>query len=161
MLLQLSSTNHDQAGKGNCLKMRRILSVPASVLGAFCDKFHARKQELEEAQHRGAGFMTVSKMIKSMAGCPLACKVDCNTFWYHNEVEQMVEILDSGVDPEMGNKLLLPQDMLLKMMHSVDVGRSLRILTGALGHSAVTCVVATDDSGELCHTHTDALTLQN
>ena len=157
VLLQLSSTNNDQAAKGNGLKIRRVIPVPASVLSAFSDKFYARKQELEEAQQRAAGFVAVGKMVKPMAGCPLACKVDRNAFWYHDEAAQMVEILDSGVDSEMGNKLLLPQDMLLKALHSVDVGRALRMLTVALGHGAVTCVVSTEEPGEcrVVHLHID------
>jgi hypothetical protein len=74
MLLQLSSTNNDQAVKGNGLKLRRVLPVPASVLGV-CDKFYVCKEELDEAQERAAGYKAMSTTAKPVAGCPLACKV--------------------------------------------------------------------------------------
>jgi hypothetical protein len=160
VLLQLSSTNSEQAAKGNGLKLRRVLPVPASVLGAFCDKFYARKEELDEAQQRAAGCKALSSTAKPVAGCPLACKVDRNAFWFHDEAAQVVEILDSGVDPELGGKLLVPAEMLLRTLHSADLRRSLNMLTVALGHGAVTCVVAAskEDAPGVCrvvHLHVD------
>ena len=160
VLLQLSSTNNDQAGKGNGLKLRRVLPVAASVLSSFFDSFYARKQELEEAQQRASSFTATAKIVKGIAGCPLLCKVDRNAFWYHDETEQIIEILDSGVDAELGSKLVVPQSMLLKALHSVDIGRALRMFTVALGHGAVKCIVTADKADDvgICrvvHLHVD------
>ena len=48
VLLQLSSTNGEQAAKGNGLKIRRVLPLAANVLHAFLDKFYSKKTELEQ-----------------------------------------------------------------------------------------------------------------
>jgi hypothetical protein len=160
VLLQLSSTNHEQAAKGNGLKLRRVLSVSNNLLAVFLDKFYARKLDLDEAQHAATSCQALSSMVKPAAGCPLACKVDRNAFWFHDEAAQVVEILDSGVDPELCGKLLVPENMLLRALHSADIGRALRMLSVALGHGAVTCVIAAskDDAPGVCrvvHMHID------
>ena len=160
VLLQLSSTNNEQAEKGNGLKLRRVLPLPASALSAFCDKFYAQKLDLDEAQQRAAGIKALSSTAKPVAGCPLALKLDRNAFWFHDEAAQLVEVLESGVDPELGCKLLIPQDMLLRAVHSGDLQRALSMLTIAIGHGAVTCVVAAnkDDAAGSCrvvHLHVD------
>jgi len=160
VLLQLSSTNHEQTEKGNGLKLRRVLPLPVSTLSAFCDKFYSLKTDLDEAQQRAAGIKALGSACKPAAGCPLTCKVDRNAFWYHDAAAQVVEVLESGVDPELGCKLLIPEDMLLRAVHSADLQRALSMLTVAIGHSAVTCVVAAskDDVGGVCrvvHLHID------
>ena len=49
VLLQLSSTNGEQASKGNSLKMRRVLPLRGSIMPVFLDKFFSRKTELDHA----------------------------------------------------------------------------------------------------------------
>jgi len=68
VLLQLSSTNSDQASKDNGLKMRRVLPLGANVLHAFLDKFFSSKTELELAQQRASD----TKALSAMA--PLSAK---------------------------------------------------------------------------------------
>lgn len=160
VLLQLSSTNCEQAAKGNGLKLRRVVALPPAVLGAFCDKFFTRKEHLEEARALAVSFPALANTAKSCAGCPLGCRVDRSAYWYHDEAAQVVELLDSGIDPELGGKLVFAEELLLKALHSSDVKRSLRMLTVALGHGAVTCVVAVDkdDAAGVCrvvHLHVD------
>ena len=144
VLLQLSSTNNEQAAKGNGLKLRRVIPLPPSTLNSLCDKFYTRKADLDEAQERACRTIALTAMAKPVAGSPIAVKVDRNAFWFHDEAAQVVEILESGVDAELGNKLIMPQDMLLQSLKSVDLQRALRMLTIALGHGAVTCIVAVD-----------------
>lgn len=130
------------------------------MLGAFCDKFFTRKEHLEEARALAVSFPALANTAKSCAGCPLGCRVDRSAYWYHDEAAQVVELLDSGIDPELGGKLVFAEELLLKALHSTDVKRSLRMLTVALGHGAVTCVVAVDkdDAAGVCrvvHLHVD------
>lgn len=160
VLLQLSSTNHEQAEKGNGLKLRRVLPLPATALSAFCDKFYALKLDLDDAQQRAGGFKALSSTAKPAAGCPIAFKLDRNAFWFHDHAAGVVEVLESGVDPELGCKLLIPEDMLLRAVYSSDIQRALSMLTIAIGHAAVTCVVAVnkDDAAGTCrvvHLHVD------
>lgn len=160
VLLQLSSTNHEQAEKGNGLKLRRVLPLPANALSAFCDKFHALKLDLDDAQQRAAGFKALSSTAKPAMACPLAFKLDRNAFWFHDEAAHTIEVLESGVDPELGCKLLISEDLLLRAVHSADLQRALSMLTIAIGHAAVTCVVAAnkDDAAGTCrvvHLHVD------
>ena len=159
-LLQLSSTNSEQTSKGNGLKLRRVLPLPAGVLSSFHDKFHTRVEDLAQAQQRAHAQTALSNVAKPVSGCPLVCKVDRSGFWFYDEQAQVVEILDSLVDPEMGNKLLVPQDMLLLALHSDDLRRALNMLTVAIGHGAVSCIVtpSTNEGGGVCrvvHLHVD------
>jgi hypothetical protein len=75
----------------------------------------------------------------------------------------VVEILESGLDAELGQRLLVPEKMLLAVMHSDNVGRAMRMLSVAIGHKAVKCVFATDqdrtdaasDACPVVHLHVD------
>jgi hypothetical protein len=115
---------------------------------------------VDDAQQRAAGFKALSSTAKPAAGCPLAFKLDRNAFWFHDQAAHVVEVLESGVDPELGCKLLIPEDMLLRAVHSADMQRALSMLTIAIGHGAVTCVVVAnkDDAAGTCrvvHLHVD------
>jgi hypothetical protein len=144
VMLQLSSTNHEQAGKGNGLKLRRVVPLARTVLSTFRDEFFASKMELEQAQARAAAIKALSATAKHMSGCPVLCRVSHTAFAFHDA--DVVELIESGVDPELGSKLLIPVAMLLEAMHSADVSHALRMLNVALGHGAVSClVVASED----------------
>jgi hypothetical protein len=93
VVLKISSTNSEPVAKNNGLKLWRVLPVPASVICAFCNKFYAHKEELDEAKQRAAGCRELSSMVKQVAGRPLACKVNSNVFWFPDEAAQVVEIL--------------------------------------------------------------------
>ena len=160
VLLQLSSSNCEQTVKGNGMKLRRVLPVASCVLNSVFDKFFSRKVDLDEAQARASSTKALTSMAKPVAGSPLVCKVDRNAFWFHDEAASVVEILDSGVDPELGGKLLVQESMLLQSLHCTNPKRALRMLTVALGHGAVTCIVAadkTDAAGDcrVVHLHID------
>jgi len=160
VLLQLSSTNCEQAAKGNGLKLRRVLRAPTSILNSFCDKFYTRKAALDEAQERACKTTALTAMAKPTAGSPIAVKVDKNAFWFYDESAHIIELCDSGVDAEVGSKLFLRKEMLLQALNCVDIQRALRMLTVALGHGTVTCIVAVDkkDPVEVCrvvHLHID------
>jgi len=160
VLVQLSSTNHEQAEKGNGLKLRRVLPLPAHALSSFSDKFFSFKVDLEHAQQGAAGFKALTSVTKPAAGCPLSLKVDRNAYWFHDEAAHVVELLDSGVDPELGSKLVIQEDVLLRAVQSADVQRALNMFTIAIGHAAVTCVVVAnkDDAAGVCrvvHLHVD------
>jgi len=94
-----------------------------------------------------------------MAGAPLLCRVSKSAFAYHDEA--VVELHESGVDRELGSKLLVSTEAVLKALHSSDIGRALRMLNVALGHGAVTCLVvpsktvATSEACEVVHLHVD------
>ena len=93
-----------------------------------------------------------------MQGCPLVCKVDNNAFCFHDASAQVVEICNSGVDSEMGCKLLLPESVLLQSLLCTDISRALRMLTVALGHVAVTCLIVkqeTADNSTVLHINID------
>lgn len=158
VLLQLSSTNCEQAAKGNGLKLRRVIPLPGGVLSSFRGNFFASKAELEQAQAKAAGTKALSAMAKSMAGCPVLCKVSKNAFAYHDEAGTAVELLESGVDREFGSRLLIPAAMVKEAMHSADISRAVRMLNVALGHGAVTCLVVASKESEACevvHLHVD------
>lgn len=158
VLLQLSSTNCEQAAKGNGLKLRRAIALASGVLSSFLGSFFASKAELELAQARAAATKALSAMAKPVAGCPVLCRVSKNAFTYHDEAGSVVELLESGVDREFGSKLLVPVAMLKEALHSVDVSRALRMLNVALGHGAVTCLVVASRESEACevvHLHVD------
>jgi len=129
VLLQLSSTNGEQAAKGNGLKIRRVLTLAANVLHAFLDKFCINKTELELAQQRARDTKALSAMARSVPRCPLVCHVNKNAFCFHDASAHVIEICDSGVDSEMGCKLLLPESVLLQALLCTDVSRALRMLT--------------------------------
>ena len=148
VLLQLSSTNGEQASKGNGLKIRRVLPLAANVLHAFLDKFFSSKTELELAQQRARDTKALSAMARSMPRCPLVCHVSKNAFCFHDASAHVVEICEAGADSEMGCKLLLSESVLLQALLCTDISRALRMLTVALGHGAVTCLLVKQETGE-------------
>ena len=158
VLLQLSSTNGEQAGKGNGLKLRRVVPLAGAALSSFHGQFFSSKAELEKAQAAAAGVRALSSMAKPMGGAPLLCRVSKNAFAYHDEAAAVVELHESGVDRELGSKLLVPAAAVLQALHSSDMGRALRMLNVALGHGAVTCLVVASKASEACevvHLHVD------
>jgi hypothetical protein len=121
VLLQLSSTNGEQASKGNGLKIRRVLPLAANVLHAFLDKFFSSKTELELAQQRARDTKALSAMARSMPRCPLVCHVSKNAFCFHDASAHVVEVCEAGADSEMGCKLLLSESVLLQALLCTDI----------------------------------------
>ncbi len=71
-----------------------------------------------------------------------------NAFVYRDKDTAMIEIVDSGMDPNLGKRLLVSEHLLLTAMISQDVDRALRMLSVAIGHNAVKCVfVQTNSQG--------------
>lgn len=140
VLLQLSGTNDEQAMKGNGLKLRRVLPAPQEIMNEFCDSFFESKAEMQSLQTETADLVPLRAVTKQMQGCPLLCKVHENAFVYRDKDTAMIEIIDSGMDPNLGKRLLVSEDLLLTVMNSQDVDRALRMLSVAIGHNAVKCV---------------------
>ena len=67
----------------------------------------------------------------------MLCKVHENTFVYRDKDTAMMEIIDNGMDQNLGKRLLMCEQLLLTAMHSKDVDRALRMLSKA---NAVKCV---------------------
>jgi len=141
VILQLSSTNCEQAAKGNGLKLRKIMPIANGVLNSFFTSFFTSKADLEQVQTKVGTVKALSAMARPTAGCPFLCKVDKNAFPFYDKNTDEVELCESGVDPELGSKLFVKVELLLKAVHSADISRALRMLTLALAHGAVTCLV--------------------
>ena len=167
VLLQLSGTNDEQALKGNGLKLRRVLPVAKDVINGFCDSFFESKAQLHALQTETADMVPLHAVTKAMQGCPLLCRVHENAFVYRDREAAVVEILESGMDPDVGKRLLVPEHLLLSAMNSQDVDRAIRMLSVAIGHKAVKCIFVqasspgqnstaqTTDACTVVHLHVD------
>lgn len=149
VLLQLSGTNDEQCLKGNGVKLRRVFPVAPEILNSFCDCFYSTRANLQNTQAAIADIVSLRASIKQQAGCPLLCRVRESAFLYRDPAAGVVEIIDSGMDEDMGKRLIISEQLLLSAMNSKDVNRSLRMLSVAIGHKAVRClfVQAGRDSG--------------
>jgi hypothetical protein len=85
-------------------------------------------------------FWPLHAVTKAMQGCPLLCRVHENAFVYRDREAAVVEILESGMDPDVGKRLLVPEHLLLSAMNSQDVDRAIRMLSVDIGHKAVKCI---------------------
>jgi hypothetical protein len=162
VLLQLSGTNDEQAMKGNGLKLRRVLPVGQEILHEFCESFFESKDDLSALQTDTTNVVALRSMAKQMKGCPILCKVHENAFVHRDIDTAMLEIIDSGMDQNLGKRLLISEHLLLSTMHSSDVDRALRMLSVAIGHNAVKCVfvqtkseVSSSDTCNVIHMQVD------
>ena len=161
VILQLSGANCEQSAKGNGLKVRRVVPVARELLNSFCNCFFPSAAELKAVQDAASDLVPLKSVAKPQKGCPLLCCVHERAFLYRDEAAAVVEILESGLDPELGQRLLVPEKMLLAALHSDNVPRAMRMLSVAIGHKAVKCVFATDQDREgsgaclVVHLHVD------
>ena len=160
VLLQLSGTNDEQAGKGFGLKLRRVVPASRELINDFCDCFYQNKHDLQAIQTEMTDLAPLKSVCKSMQGCPLLCKIQENAFVYKDADSNLVEIIDSGLDESLGKKLLVSEDIILKCMNSTNISRCLRMLTVAIGHNAVKCVIVQNkaegsDACTVVHMHVD------
>ena len=158
VLLQLSGANCEQAAKGSGLKLRRVIPLPAGMLGSFLPHFFCSKAELEQAQTTAGAIKALSATAKVVGGCPISCRVNREAFTFHDKEASVVEVHDSGVDHELGSRLLIQSQMLLTAVHSTDISRAVLILNVALGHGAVTCLVVKSkesEAAEVVYLHVD------
>lgn len=147
VLLQLSGTNDEQTLKGNGIKLRRIVPAQRDILGEFCSFFFESTSELQALQAATAEIAPLRTITRPMKGCPLLCKVHENAFVYRDPSTGALEIVDSGLNQNLGSKLMLPEALLLSAMHSCDIDRALRMFSVAIGHKAVQCLVLQGDAG--------------
>ena len=163
VILQLSGANCEQSAKGNGLKVRRVVPVSREVLGAFTTCFFSSPTDLRAAQDTAGELVSLKSATKPVKNCPLLCNVHERAFLHWDQEAGVVEILESGLDAELGQRLLVPEKMLLAVMRSDNVGRAMRMLSVAIGHKAVKCVFATDqdrtdaasDACPVVHLHVD------
>jgi hypothetical protein len=162
VMLQLSGANGEQSAKGNGLKVRRVVPVARELLNSFCSCFFPRAAELKAVQDAASDLAPLKSVAKAQKGCPLLCCVHERAFLYRDEAAGVVEILESGLDPELGQRLFVPEKMLLAALHSDNVSRAMLMLSVAIGHKAVKCVFATDQDKEagsgaclVVHLHVD------
>lgn len=146
VILQLSGANGEQSAKGNGLKVRRVVPVGREVLNSFSTCFFSSAMDLKAVQEAAAELVPLKSVAKPQKGCPLLCTINERAFVYRDEGAGLVEILESGLDPELGRRLLVPEKMLLAAMHSDNVNRAMRMLSVAIGHKAVKCVFATEQN---------------
>jgi len=146
IILQLSGTNDEQAGKGFGLKLRRVLPASREVINDFCECFYQNKQELQAVQTEMMELAPLKSVCKSMQGCPMLCKVQENAFVFKDGDSNLLEIIDSGLDESLGKKLLVSEDIIIKCMNSTNISRCLRMLSVAIGHNAVKCVFVQNKS---------------
>jgi hypothetical protein len=140
VILQLSGTNGEQSAKGNGLKVRRVVPVAREVLGAFSACFFSSPTDLRAAQDTAGELVPLKSVTKPVKNCPLLCNVNERAFLYWDEPNRVVEIVESGLDPELGQRLLVPEKMVLSALHSEDITRAMRMLSVAIGHRAVKCI---------------------
>lgn len=140
VILQLSGANGEQSAKGNGLKVRRVVPVAREVLGAFSACFFASPTDLRAAQDMAGELVPLKSVTKPVKNCPLLCNVNERAFLYWDEPNRVVEIVESGLDPELGQRLIVPEKMVLSALHSEDITRAMRMLSVAIGHRAVKCI---------------------
>jgi hypothetical protein len=144
LLLQLSGVNDEQALKGNGFKVKRFAPAPEQFLKDFYECFFESPSELVSAQTKIAEHISLRTITKHNKSSPIVCKIDHNAFVYREEGGQMLEIVNSGFGH--GEKVLMHEQLLLEATNSQDVHRALRILSVAIGHNAVKCLVAPYDN---------------
>jgi hypothetical protein len=142
ILLQLSCTNEDQALKGNGFKLRSFAPAPEKIFNEFYDCFEERTSELHSLQSKISDHISLRMITKPNKNSPILCKIDRNAFIYKEEGTEMLEIVNSGFADGIGKKVLMNVKVLLQATNSQDVDRTLRMLSVAIGHNAVRCLIA-------------------
>ena len=161
VILQLSGTNSEQAGKGNGLKLRRIMPLRSEAFSPFMDDLCSSKRDAVERQDAARKYPAIANVAGRAQACPVACNMLSGAFVHQDaELDErgMLEIVDSGLEPDMGSVLLLPTAILLASLHTEDLERAKRFLCMALGHGAVKCVVVPSDAQGVAavqHMHVD------
>jgi hypothetical protein len=145
VLLQLSCTNEDQALKGNGFKLRSFAPAPEEILKDFYDCFSESPSELHALQSMMSEHISLRTITKPNKSSPILCKIDQNAFIYKEPETEMLEIVNSGFADAMGKKVLMNVKVLLQATNSQDVDRTLRMLSVAIAHNAVRCLIATQE----------------
>jgi hypothetical protein len=152
VILQLSGTNGEQALKGNGLKLRRIMPLRADAFSPFMDDLSSSKREAVERQDLARSYPAISNVAGRTATCPVVCNVLSGAFVFQDEdlaTRGMIEIVESGLELDVGSVLLMPTAVLMAVVHTLDFERAKRFLSLALAHGAVKCVVVpADGQGE-------------
>jgi hypothetical protein len=144
ILLQLSGVNDEKALKGNGFKVRSLAPAPEQFLRDFYECFFESPSELVSAQTKTAEHISLRTITKPNKSSPIVCKIDHNAFVYREKGGQMLEIVNSGFG--RSEKVLMDEQLLLEATNSQDVDRALRILSVAIGHNAVKCLIAPQDN---------------
>jgi hypothetical protein len=161
VILQLSGTNGEQALKGNGLKLRRVMPLRSDSFAPFMDDLSSSKREALDRQELARKYLAITNVAGRAATCPVVCNVLSGAFVYQDEELEkrgMLEIVDSGLELDVGSVLLMPTAILMAALHTEDFERAKRLLCVALGHAAVKCVaVPSDVHGEavVVHLHVD------
>lgn len=150
VLLQLSGTNDDQTLKGNGLKLRRVVPAPREIVCEFSSCFLNNCSELQLVQNAAAECVSLKAMSRPTKRCPLLCQVNSNAFVYKDPNTGTLELVDSGMDQNAGQKLFFNEQILLKALHCSDVDRALRMFSVAIGHDAVRCIYVQDEGTDSC-----------
>ena len=140
ILLQLSGANEDQALKGNGFKVRSFAPAPRELIIDFYDCFFDSTSELLSWQTETAQHISLKTITKANKSSPIVGKIDPNAFVYREAGSQLLEIVNSGCSN--GKKVLMHEQVLLEATNSEDVDRALRMLSVAIGHNAVKCLIA-------------------
>lgn len=149
VILQLSGTNSEQAAKGNGLKLRRIMPLRFEALSPFLDDLCCSKRDALERQDVARTYPAIANVASRAQCCPVVCSILSGAFVYQDaELDErgVVEIVESGLEPDMGSVLHLPTAILRASLHTEDFERAKRFLCVALGHGAVKCMVVPSDS---------------
>jgi len=161
VLLQLSGSNSEQALKGNGLKLRRVMPLRQEAMTPFLDDLCSSKRDALERQDAARRYPAISNVAGRTQTCPLKCELLSNAFVYQDEElreREMVEIAESGLEPDSGSVLHLPVRLMLSSLHTDDFERAQRFLSVALGHGAVKCMVVPSETPGVAvvqHLHID------
>lgn len=149
VILQLSGTNSEQAAKGNGLKLRRIMPLHLDALAPFMDDLCCSKRDALERQDAARRYPAIANVASRSQSCPVVCSILSGAFVYQDaelDEQGVVELVESGLEPDMGSVLHLPTAILRASLHTEDFERAKRFLCVALGHGAVKCLVVPSDA---------------
>lgn len=148
VLLQLSGTNSEQAIKGNGLKLRRVMPLRQEAIYPFIDDLCSSKRDALERQDMARRYPAIANVASRSQACPVKCEVLSTAFVFQDQELQdqgVVEIVESGLEPDTGSVLHLPTAIMLASLHTQDFERAQRFLSIALSHDAVKCVVVASE----------------
>jgi hypothetical protein len=114
--MQLSGTNIKQAGKGNRLKLHWIMSLQSEAFSSFMDDLCSSKCDALDRQDNVLKYQVIAHVAGRAQACPVVCNMLSGEFVHQDaELDErgMLEIVDSGLEPDMGSVLLLPTSILL------------------------------------------------
>lgn len=154
VILVLSGTNGEQALKGNGLKLRRIMPLRADAFSPFMHDLGSSKREAMERQEVARNYPAIANVAGRASMCPVACHVLSAAFLFQDEElakRDMIEIVESGLEQDVGSVLLMPVGMLTAAVHTHDFERAKRFFSLALAHGAVKCVVVPADGTGQAH----------